>query len=468
VELTLRDMAKMLGASIEGARPLHSARRRVDICIDTRRLRKGQVYWALRGENFDGHAFVEQAFKTGGGAAVVERDWFETNGRPERVYVPVGDTREALTALARSYATRFRIPKVAVTGSNGKTTTKEMIAAVLRRAGRVLATEGNLNNQVGLPLTLFGLRAQHRYAVLELGMSRPGEIRELSGTARPTMAVVTNIGDAHLENFGTRAAIRDEKLSVIAGFPGGKGVLFLNVDDPLLLGFRPPAGVRLATFGVHRGNVRAADLALDAEGRASFRVGRTEFRLPLPGAHNVYNALAAVAVGMHLRVPKADIAAALATFNVPGNRMLVRRFHGVTVLDDCYNANPSSVRAALDTLAARETRGRRVAVLGDMLELGAEGERLHAEAGRYVAEAGVDALYTFGPLSRHLHQAARAKGLSRASARHYADLDELSRDLAATLAPGDTVLVKGSRGMRLERVQENLREAFRSGSRIAE
>lgn len=463
MELTLRQLAGILGVELRG-KPV--PRGRVEICTDSRKLKRGQVYWALRGENFDGHAFVEQGFQKGGIAAVVESEWLERNGKPARVYVPVGDTQEALTALARGYAARFRIPKIGVTGSNGKTTTKDMIAAVLRRAGRVLATEGNLNNQVGLPLTLFGLRSQHRYAVLEMGMNHPGEIRALSQTAAPTLAVVTNIGFAHLEGMGSREAIRDEKLSIIAGFPGGRGTLFLNADDPYLYGFRAPAKVKVVTFGIHRGTVRPDDLRLGPDGCASFRVGRTEFRLPVPGMHNVYNALAAIAVGLHLRVPKAGISAALAAFPAPKLRMQVRRIHGVTLLDDCYNANPTSVRAALETLAAHEARGRRVAVLGDMLELGNESERLHAEMGRFLAESGVDELFTFGTHSRHLNQAARSKGLSRRAARHYSDFDLMAADLAASLAPGDVVLVKGSRGMRLERVGEMLRESLRSGSRI--
>lgn len=467
MELTLPQMAAMLGTRATGPR---LPRRRVEVCTDSRALRTGQVFWALRGENFDGHAFVAESFKKGGLAAVVEKEWLDQNSpaadAARRVYVPVGDAQEALTGLARSYAERFRIPKIAVTGSNGKTTTKEMIAAVLRRSGRVLATEGNRNNHVGLPLTLFGLRSSHRYAVLEMGMNHPGEISALSATARPTLAVVTNIGWAHVEHFGTREAVRDEKLSVIAGFPRGAGTLFLNVDDPLLYGFRPPAKVRLSTFGIHRGGVRPDSLRLDPEGCAEFRIGRTLFRLPVPGIHNVYNALAAIAVGLHLRVPKSEMAAALAAFVGPRHRMQVRRVRGITVLDDCYNANPSSVRSALATLAARETAGRRIAVLGDMLELGAGAERMHTETGHYLAETGVDELYSFGAMSRHINQGARAKGLSRRAARHYSDLNLMIAELAASLRPGDTLLVKGSRGMRLERVFEGLRSALRPGSRI--
>jgi UDP-N-acetylmuramoyl-tripeptide--D-alanyl-D-alanine ligase len=466
MELTLRQMAALLGAPVHGKPDAKVARRKVVVCTDSRTVKPGTVFWALQGEKFDGHAFVEQGFKQGGDAAVVNKEWLDQNGTSARVYVPVGDTQEALTALARSYAERFRIPKIAITGSNGKTTTKDMIAAVLRRSGKVLATEGNFNNHVGLPLTLFGLRSAHRYAVLEMGMSNPGEIRALSETAKPGLAVVTNIGLAHLEGMGSREAIRDEKLSIIAGFPGGRGTLFLNVDDPMLCDFRAPAKTRVVTFGVERGQVKPTDVKLGPDGCASFRIGRTVFHIPVPGMHNVYNALAAIAVGLQLRVPKADIAAALASFAGPRNRMQVRRIHGVTLLDDCYNANPTSMRAALATLAAQETSGRRVAVLGDMLELGAESTKLHEETGHYLVEMGVDELFTFGDASRHLNQAARSKGMPRRFAHHYSDFDLMAEELASSLAPGDVVLVKGSRGMKLERVSEALRLSLRSGSRI--
>ncbi len=466
MELTLKQMAAILGSELKGHPDPGTARRRVEICIDSRAMKGGEVFWALQGEMFDGHAFVEQGFQKGGSAAVVNKEWMDQNGKSTRVYVPVGDTQEALTALARSYAERFRIPRIGVTGSNGKTTTKDMIAAILRKSGKVLATEGNFNNHVGLPLTLFGLRSQHRYAVLEMGMSNPGEIRRLSETAQPGLAVVTNIGLAHLEGMGSREAIRDEKLSIVAGFPGGRGTLFLNVDDPMLCDFRPPAKTRVVTFGIQRGQVKPSDVKLGPDGCATFRIGRTAFRLPVPGLHNVYNALAAIAVGMHLRIPKSAISAALAGFTPPKNRMQIRRVQGVTVMDDCYNANPTSMRAALATLAAQDVSGRRVAVLGDMLELGREASRHHAELGHYLVEMGVDELYTYGDMSRHVNQAARTKGMPRRAAHHYSDFDLMLEDLAASLAPGDIVLVKASRGMRLERVSEGLRKSLKSGSRI--
>jgi len=459
MELSVADIAKLLKVPLIGPKP---TRRQAEISTDSRAFQAGEVFWALRGSNFDGHAFVEESFKMGGVAAVVEREWYEQNGRPARVYVPVGDTQQALQSLAHAYAARFRIPKIAITGSNGKTTTKDMIASVLRRVGKTLATEGNYNNHIGVPLTLFGLRKTHRFAVLEMGTSNPGEIRVLSEIAQPTLAVVTNIGWSHLENFGTKEAIRDEKVTITAGF-AKPGTLFLNVDDPLLCDIPSEPGRRVVTFGVHRGQIRPDDLQLGPDGCASFRIGRTVFQLTVPGLHNVYNALAAIAVCMHLRIPKSTVAAALASFSPPKFRMQVKKLGSVTILDDCYNANPSSMRSALSTLAALETTGRRVAVLGDMLELGPDSEKLHGEVGNYLMEMGVDELYTFGNLSRHLNQGARDKGLPRKNAHHFADFDLMMAELASDLKPGDVVLVKASRGMRLERVQESLKAMAGAG-----
>ena len=466
MELTLSAMAQLLHSSWMG--PKASGRLRVKLCTDSRLMVSGQVFWALRGPNFDGHGFVEQSLQKGGIAAVVDMEWFLQNppkDREVKVYIPVGDTQQALQDLAKAYGARFRIPKIGVTGSNGKTTTKDMIASVLRRAGKTLATEGNFNNHIGVPLTLFGLRRHHRFAVLEMGTNHPGEIRLLSEMACPTMAVVTNIGQSHLEFFGTKEAVRDEKLTIAAGFPR-MGTLFLNVDDPLLCDVRPPAGTkcRIVTFGIHRGQVRPDQLSIGADGCATFRIGRTDFRLRTPGMHNVYNALAAIAIAIHLRIPKSVAAEALAAFSPPKFRMQVKRLGSVTILDDCYNANPSSMRSALDTLSSFQPEGRRIAVLGDMLELGKDSETMHKEMGRYIAESGVDILFTFGTLSRHLNQGARDKGLPRKNARHFSDFDLMSSELASELQSGDVLVVKGSRGMRLERVYETLHTRAKAGA----
>jgi len=453
MEMTLQEIALALDAEILG-KP--KARRKVVICTDSRSFQPGQVFWALRGERFDGHDFVDEALSKGGMAAVIDQSWHQEHGKPVRVYLPVGDTRKALLVLAKNYAARFRIPKIAVTGSNGKTTTKEMIAAILRPSGPTLVTQGNLNNDIGVPLTLFELKSTHRYAVVEIGTNHPGEIRPLSEAVHPGLAVITNIGDSHLEHFGSREKVMEEKLSILAGL-GERGVLALNVDDPLLANFRGTSKIRLLTFGVHRGQIRAQDLEFSDDGCAGFKVGRTHFRLAVPGKHMVYNALAAIAVGTHLRIPKSQMAEALSRFTGAKNRMQIKKMGPITLLDDCYNANPSSMRAALETLGSFQNASRRIAVLGDMLELGETGPKMHTEIGKSLAEMGVDKVFTFGSLSRFINQGARSKGMSPQSAQHFSDFDLMAGELIHQLGAGDVILVKGSRGMKLERVGEALK-----------
>ncbi len=460
MEINLKQLAALLGVEIVGK---VRGTKHVRLCTDSRALKKGQVFWALKGERYDGHGFANEAFINGGYAAVVNEQWLKENGKPVNVYVPVADTNTALLRLAREYAAKFRIPKIAITGSNGKTTTKDMVAQVLAKVGSTLATQGNFNNQVGVPLTLFELKRTHKYAVIEMGTNHPGEIAPLSETARPGIAIVTNIGYSHLEHFGTKEKIRDEKLAITAGFQG-KGTLILNVDDPLLATVKPSARVKLVTFGIDRGQIRPVDLTFGPDGCASFRIGRTLFRLHVPGRHNVYNALAAIAAGIQLRIPKNLISEALAGFSASKNRMQVKKLAGLTVLDDCYNANPSSTRSALATLGEFRAAGRRVAVLGDMLELGPEGPSLHRELGQYLVEMGVDEVFTFGELSRHINNGAREKGLPRQRAHHFSDFDLMCSEMMKHLHPGDVLLVKASRGMRLERVYEFLKEKAKAGA----
>jgi UDP-N-acetylmuramoyl-tripeptide--D-alanyl-D-alanine ligase len=468
VELKLGELAKLLGTEVRGkARRGRGPAAAVQLCTDSRALKRGQVFWALKGENFDGHKFANEIFAQGGYAAVVDEKWLEQNGKPVNVYIPVKDTNAALLDLARAYASKFRIPKVGITGSNGKTTTKDMVVRVLSQAGPVLGTQGNYNNQVGVPLTLFELKKSHKFAVIEMGTNHRGEIQVLSETARPNIAVITNIGYSHLEYFGTKEAIRDEKATITAGFQG-KGTLVVNVDDPLLAEIKASAKVKLLTFGIDRGQIRPADLEMGDDGCASFRIGRTRFKLQVPGRHNVYNALAAIAVGTLLRISKSDMAAALASFTASKNRMQVKRVASLTVLDDCYNANPTSMKTALTTLGGYRAASRRVAILGDMLELGKEGEKLHKEIGNYLMEMGVDELFTFGQLSRYINQGARDKGLSRNKAHHFSDFDLMCGELLLSLRPGDTVLVKASHGMHLERVFEFLKEKAKAGALRAE
>lgn len=446
--LSWSDLVAWLETDPVGARPPR-ANRRVGLCTDSRKVGPGDVYWVLKGERFDGHDFVEDAFEKGGIAAVVDRKWLEEGFRPSRVYLPVDDPGKAFLQVASRHAMRWRIPRIAVAGSNGKTTTKEMVAAVLSARGPVLRTEGNFNNHVGVPMTLLRIGPEHKAAVVEMGTSSPGELAPLSRAVAPSCAVLTNIGHEHMEFFRTLEAVRDEELTVTAGLKPG-GLLVLNADDPMFAKVRSRARFRVRTYGIHRGQVRPADLSYGPDGCASFRIGRTRFRLPVPGAHNVLNALAAIAVGLAHRVPKTAMAEALAGFRAVSGRMNVLEAQGFRVIDDCYNANPNSVRSALSILAGMEVEGRRIAVLGDMLELGDESPALHRGVGAWAAEMAVDRLWTLGSRARDIASSARAAGLSRARVRHFDDKAQLEESLLEEVSSGDVVLVKASHGLRLD------------------
>jgi UDP-N-acetylmuramoyl-tripeptide--D-alanyl-D-alanine ligase len=437
--------------------------RKVKICTDTRAIAKGDVFWVLKGDRFDGHDFVEQAFEKGGAAAVVEKKWL-TDGPfdkaqdkfcPTKVYVPVEDVGHAFLKVASRHAARHRIPRVVVAGSNGKTTTKEMVARVLGAKGPVLKTEGNFNNHVGVPMTLLRIGSEHKSAVIELGTSSPGELAPLSKAAAPSIAVLTNIGHEHMEFFKTLEAVRDEELTVTAGLRTG-GTLVMNADDPYLQKVRTNARFSVLGFGLRRGQVRPAQLEFDEQGCGSFLIGRTRFSVPVPGVHNVYNALAAISVGLDLGIPKGQIKDAIESFRAVDGRMNVLEANGIKVIDDCYNANPPSVRSALQILSSMAVKGRRVAVLGDMLELGEASREMHQGIGRLVAELELDQLWCLGARAKDIAASAKAAGMGKAKIRHFLDKSELEAQLLDTLAEGDTVLVKASHGLRLDTLVKRL------------
>ncbi len=463
MELSILELADWIGAEPWGRAPRKG---RVTICIDSKRFKKGQVFWAIKGEKFDGHNFVESCLSQGGSTAVVNKSW---NFNPEKIIgtlLKVEDTKQSLLDLANAYLDTFKIPKIAITGSNGKTTTKDMIVSVLSRAGSTLGTQGNFNNHIGLPLTAFQMKSSHRYSVFEMGTNHPGEIEVLSQAVRPNIAVITNIGYSHIEFFGTTENIFKEKLSISSGFKA-RGVLVVNVDDSHLAKVRPGSRYKLITYGINRGQIRATNIRLDQNGCASFTVGRTEFRLNIPGEHNIYNALAAIAVGIQMRINRGDIAKALASFKPSPHRMQIKKISGITFLDDCYNANPSSMKASLRTLSMTISSGKKIALLGDMLELGDQSETLHSEVGQYFSEMGIDELITFGTASRFINKGAREKGTQRNLSQHFTNMNLLGEYLKKNLQKGDTVLVKGSRGMQLERVYDFLINIEKAPKEIA-
>ena len=454
LDMKIAELPGALGAPVCGAAAA-ALDLPVDLCLDSRKAGEGSVFLALKGERFDGHDFVRQVLARGAAMAIVDEKWVARQKGEIAAYVPVKNTAEALLSLASWYGKKFAARKIAITGSNGKTTTKEMVHAILSRRWKGIATEGNFNNQVGVPLTLFRLKHEHRYAVVEMGTNHPGEIASLTNAVLPDVALITMVGDSHLEFFGDRRGVFREKSSIAQGLRQG-GWLVVNADDDMLCRLRSTTRHRLLTFGVNRGQVRPKNLTWDENACARFVIGRTEFRLSVPGVHSLYDALGAIAVGTVCKVPKGEMAAALRNFRGAEMRMQLREAGGVRVAADCYNANPTSMRAALQTVGRMRVSGNRVAVLGDMLELGSGAAEMHEEMGALVPANGFDRLVTVGKISKRLGEAAVEAGLDPAAWIHCADAEEAGGIVAGSACPGDLVLVKASHSMRLDRVVETL------------
>ncbi|MBI3608284.1 MAG: UDP-N-acetylmuramoyl-tripeptide--D-alanyl-D-alanine ligase [Nitrospirae bacterium] len=433
------------------------------ISTDTRRIPAGALFWALRGERYDGARFVEDALANGACGAVVPEDAVSparTRQEPDVVIITVRDTLRALQDAASAYRNRFRLPVVAVTGSNGKTTTKEMVAAILERRGPVLKTHGNLNNHIGVPLTLFGLTAAHHAAVVELGVNHPGEMTRLCAIARPTVGVITNVGYAHLEGLGGIDGVACAKGELFQAL-GPDGTALVNADDPRVAGLMTGLQSRVLTFGMTAGEVRGRMVEEGTRSgmRIEIRYGadRVECFLSVIGRHNAANALAAAAVGVGLGVDLETVGKGLAGFRPAAMRSeLVRSPSGVTVLNDAYNANPSSMERALGAVGRLRGAGRLYAVLGDMLELGETSEILHRNVGRAAAQVRLDGLVTVGPAARWIADEAVRAGMAREAIVSVDTAADAVPLIAAWSRPEDLVLIKGSRRMGLERVAEGL------------
>lgn len=447
--LRLHEIAAALGCAEQDRRLIF------DISTDSRAVTEGSVFVAIEGETFDGHRFVAQALAQGAVRAVVHRP---VEGPPERLY-RVADTKDALIALGGLYRSRFSPKVVGVTGSVGKTTTKEMIAQVLSRRYRTLKNEGNQNNEIGVPKTLFGLTDETEAAVVEMGMTALGDVRKLALAAKPQIGVITNVGVSHMERLGSRENILKAKLELADCLPQGAPLLLCGDNDLLQNVVYPDR--QLLFYGVEnpKNQIRAEGIA-EAGNQTTFTIccegRRYPARLPLLGVHNVYNALAAFGVGMLLQVPPEEILAALGEYQVAGMRQRVVEHHGLTVVEDCYNASPDSMAAALRACADMPCQGRRVAVFSDMLELGAIADEAHREVGRMAARAGLQALFAYGPKARCYVEGAREVG--GCEARWFAEQPEMAAALVQSLHPGDLVWVKGSRGMHLEDTIKTLYE----------
>ncbi|MGA7159835.1 MAG: UDP-N-acetylmuramoyl-tripeptide--D-alanyl-D-alanine ligase [Bacteroidota bacterium] len=453
MKLSLKDFQKLGQAEIINKETLKN-KTITGVSTDSRTIEPGNIFFALRGENFDGHKFIEDVVKRNAAVVIVDAAWekknHELSKRLESAVVVVPDTIKALGGLANIYRKKFSIPVIAIGGSNGKTTTKEMISAVLRSAYSVLSTEGNLNNHIGVPQMLFRLTSKHDIAVLELGTNHFGEMKYLSKIVEPTHALVTNIGKEHLEFFGDERGVAKEETELFAKI-SAKGFAFINADDGYLV--RAGKKVRHSlSYGLARtSDVQGRHVRTNEKGQPLFELAvkkkTSDVCLSVTGLHNVSNALAATAVGVEFKVPEKKIISAIQQYVGASKRMEVIRRSGITIINDTYNANPDSVLAALRSLQSMKVDGKKIVVLADMLELGEKAENEHAKIGLAVSDLEFEFLLTFGPLSRFTHEASKL-----AFAEHFESKEALIASLKSQVAPGDAVLIKGSRGMKMEEV----------------
>lgn len=457
-KFSLADVEKALG---EVTVLEHGQQEFSDVITDTRRITDGALFVALKGERFNGETFVEEAFKQGANGVLVSNEYQGTGSGLGGTVIKAGfDTQTALQKLAHFWRMKFDIPMVVITGSNGKTTTKDLTASVLSAKWPVLKTQGNFNNEIGLPLTLLNMDETHRAAVVEIGMRGLGQIKALAPIAAPSIGVVINVGETHMELLGSMENIAKAKAELVEAIPAG-GTVILNNDNKYTAAMKDKCneGVKVITFGIDQeADIKAFDVAGGVtDTKFKCRLGRdgqvAQFVLLMVGRHNVSNALAAIAVGWHLGFDAEAIQSGLATPEISGMRFEAKRIGDYNIINDAYNASPMSMEAAINTLQ-EVAKGRRIAVLGDMLELGDVSVAAHQKVGRQVANSGAFALIAFGDRGRDIAKGAQAAGMERV---FHVDSHQAAADkLHELLQPEDTVLVKGSRGMQMEKIIELL------------
>lgn len=463
--LTLENVAKACGGRLYNAEEREKSELTCAV-IDSRKLEEGGLFFAAKGERVDGHQFIGQVFEKGAACVVTEKT-------PEEVeslygvaadgwgpYILVENSFQALKRTAAFYRSMLSIPIVGVTGSVGKTSTKEFIAEVLSEKYRVLKTEGNYNNEIGLPLTLLRIREEHEAAVIEMGISDFGEMSRLGEMARPDICVITNIGQCHLENLHDRAGIFKAKTEIF-DYLQEDGRVCLNGEDDLLFGVKQVQGKPVYHFGISE-NVDFAVYATDIENlgllgsQAMMHIGRKAYpvEIPLPGQHMVINAMAAATVGTLLNLTPQEIQEGIRKVEPVDGRSRLIRLADKLIIDDCYNANPVSMKAAVDLLMTAASR--KTAILGDMFELGEGSEAMHAEVGAYAVEQGVDALYCVGENSRFMYDAALERYDGSQDIRYFENREELLESLPGLIQEGDTILVKASHGMGFHAIVDSL------------
>ena len=454
--ITIQEIIEAVNGKLVGeAYDLTATVEKVD--TDSRNIHPGALFIPLQGERFDGHAFINDALEAGAAGCLLSRE--RSSYLSGKFYIKVANTQRALRDLARWYKSRFDIPFIGITGSVGKTTTKDMVAAVLGERYKVLKTEGNFNNEVGLPLTLLRLNQTHEICVLEMGMNHFGEIEYLSAIVEPDAAVITNIGDSHIENLGSRENILKAKCEIFSHMKPG-GLVVLNGDDELLNTLRGKLDFPTVWCGKGEGlDYRANSMESDGESllRCSMTTpaGTCDVEIPALGAHMIYPALTAAAIGERFGLTREEIVNGIRRFAPTKMRMnILRRGDNITILNDAYNANPQSMRAALEALSTSKGSPK-IAVLGDMFELGPLAPTLHAGVGERAAKSGIDCLVCAGELAKHIADAAEAAGMTEVYWRP--NKKEALTVLEQVVKPNCTVLVKASRGMAFEEIAEFLK-----------
>lgn len=430
-----------------------------NVSTDSRAIAEGDLFFALQGEKFDGHQFVGGAVEQGAVCCVVKKGEPIPNGLP---CILVDDTSAALRDFAEGYRERFRIPVIGITGSVGKTSTKEMIASVLTQSYRTHMTKGNFNNEIGLPLTVFKLMREDEMMVLEMGMSAFGEISRLTKIAKPDTAVITNIGVSHIEHLGSREGIRQAKFEILEGL-SMDGAVILNGDDDLLWAAGGDIEYETLYYGIENEN---ADLVAynirtySDSSTFSCRIDGEEFNfvVDVPGIHHIYNALAAILVGLRYNVAIDDIQKGVRAFAPTGLRQTVIDLPDYKIIRDCYNASPASMKSGLSVLALMPTQGRRIACLADMLELGEISKSAHEQVGALVVENQVDCLIAVGKDAKYIADGAKKAGMKEKNIHYFEHRKELIEQLGSILKKNDVILIKGSRGMKMEVVADAIAE----------
>ncbi len=455
--MTLKNIAEACGGRLFGGEEELEIAGAV---TDSRLVEKDFLFFAIRGERVDGHRFIPQVMEEGAACAVCEEAPETEEGRTAGPYILVEDVKKAMQDIAAFYRSGLSIPVIGITGSVGKTSTKEFIAGVLEKRFRVLKTQGNFNNEIGVPLTLFRIREEHEAAVVEMGINHFGEMHRLSRMAAPDIVVMTNIGDCHLEALGSREGILKAK-SEIFDFMKEDGTVIINGDDDMLSTIEEVRGIIPVTFGKMKNNTcYATDIhskgLFGTEAEIHMPSRSFHVNIPLPGEHMVYNALAAASVGVALGLSPEEISAGIAAVKPTEGRSNLIRCGDRVIIDDCYNANPVSMCAALDLLSQADTR--KVAVLGDMFELGENTEKLHGDVGRHAAECRIDVIICVGEISAEMAKEAQAANEGGSEVCYYPGKEALLRELGRLVMPGDTILVKASHGMGFAEIVEILNQ----------